>query len=107
MKEFTITEDHLKLLRRANVGWDSGEYGAPAMDCKRPFGNSDVPMDIADILGWEYDPEFGPNQALRELCYAIHRELGTVLQIGLITGQFLAGRYIQRIPYTYTSWERA
>ena len=30
--------------------WDDCEFGAPAIDCKRPYGNSDVYNDIAKIL---------------------------------------------------------
>ena len=48
--EFTVTDEHLKLLRGAYVGWDDCEFGAPAIDCKRPYGNSDVIADIAEIL---------------------------------------------------------
>src|SRR6266568_5645220 len=43
VSEFTVTEDHLKLLRHAYLYWEYGEgYGAPAIDPKRPYGNSDV-----------------------------------------------------------------
>ena len=31
-KRFTLTEEHLKLLRHANVRWDDCEFGAPAID---------------------------------------------------------------------------
>jgi hypothetical protein len=47
---FTVTDEHLKLLRRTNVGWEDGEFGAPSIDCKRPYGNSSVYNDIAEIL---------------------------------------------------------
>ena len=51
VSEFTVTEDHLKLLRHVHLYWDYGEgYGAPAIDPKRPYGNSDVERDIAEIL---------------------------------------------------------
>ena len=46
--EFTVTEEHLKLLRRAYVDWEDCEFGAPAIDCKRPYGNSDVIADIGE-----------------------------------------------------------
>lgn len=48
---FTVTDDHLKLLRRASVGWSDCEFGAPEIDPKRPYGNSNVLGDIAEILG--------------------------------------------------------
>ena len=51
VSEFTVTEDHLELLRHVHLYWDYGEgYGAPAIDPKRPYGNSDVERDIAEIL---------------------------------------------------------
>ena len=63
--EFTVTEDHLKLLRAAcYVYWNPGEgYGAPAINPKKPYGNSDVPRDVAKILeapgsDWEEDPDW-------------------------------------------------
>jgi hypothetical protein len=37
---FTVTDDHLRLLRRACVSWDQAEFGAPEVDCKRPYGSS-------------------------------------------------------------------
>ena len=46
-----MTEDHLKLLRRVYVAWDFGEgYGAPGINPKKPYGNSSVERDIAEIL---------------------------------------------------------
>ncbi len=33
--------------------WDNAEFGAPAVDPKRPYGNSDVIGDIASILRYE------------------------------------------------------
>ncbi len=51
---FTVTADHLKLLRAAYVDWDACEFGAPAIDSKRPYGNGGVVRDIANIVepGW-------------------------------------------------------
>src|SRR3989304_4564435 len=48
---FTVTEEHIKLLKHMNVWWDGTEHGAPGISPKRPYGNSDVYEDIADILG--------------------------------------------------------
>lgn len=57
MSAITITTDHIKLLERMSVDWDGEcEYGAPACDFKRPFGNSDVEDDISEILGREVLP---------------------------------------------------
>ena len=96
LTEFTVTADHLKLLRQMHVGWDDCEFGAPAIDCKRPYGNSDVLSDIAEILSWpegDDDGEYpvGQEEKMRRL----HAEMRLVLQIGIRTGAFTAGRYIR------------
>ena len=58
VERFEVKEYHLKLIKRLNFnGWDYCEFGAPAIDCKRPFGNSDVYGDIFDILGLDYNSE--------------------------------------------------
>jgi len=36
-KRFELKEEHLKLLRNMNVSWDECEFGAPAIDCKKPY----------------------------------------------------------------------
>ena len=106
--EFTVTEDHLKLLRRAYVSWDDCEFGAPAIDCKRPYGNSDVIGDIAEILGTpgsgEIDDEPGDIPAEDEARFTrLHGETATVLQIAIDTGEFRAGRYAREM---YEHWRR-
>lgn len=95
-KAFTVTNDHLLLARRMYVSWSDCEYGAPEIDPKRPYGNSDVPGDIADILGWEnrYDPKTGePLREWHDRAAAIHKEMQTALQVFLATGAFEAGIY--------------
>jgi hypothetical protein len=102
-KSFMVTEDHLKLLRRAYVGWDGCEYGAPAIDCKRPYGNSDVVGDIAQILGWprpDGDDWDWPGPEASERARKLHEETATVLQIILITGRMEAGLYVRSHSWT-------
>lgn len=48
---FNLKPEHLKLLRRFSVDWDNAEFGAPCIDTKRPYGNSDVYQDMIEILG--------------------------------------------------------
>lgn len=51
---FTVTDQHLALLRRTHIGYDAWtEFGAPEVDSKRPYGNSNVHLDLAEILGIE------------------------------------------------------
>lgn len=88
--EFTVTEEHLKLLRNAWVRWDNVEFGAPGIDSKRPYGNSDVLGDIVDILGL---PETATPDQIRWMMQ-LHVETSTVLQIALRTGVFETGTYV-------------
>jgi len=48
---FTVTDEHLKLLRRFHVGWHDCKTGAPEIDPKHPYGNSAVPEDILGGVG--------------------------------------------------------
>lgn len=97
MQTFTMTEEHVKLLRAACVDWWSMEYGAPCIEPKRPYGNSNVVSDIADILGikWKRDEEddYMPI-ALCERLGELHKETQTALQIILTTGSFEPGDYV-------------
>lgn len=103
VSEFTVTEDHLKLLRHVHLYWDYGEgYGAPAIDPKRPYGNSDVERDIAEILDapdsdWELlDGEVPhPTPDARERFTRLHVETMLVLHVTLAAGEFRPGRYIR------------
>ena len=98
-ERFNLTDEHVKLLRRANVCWESEAYeGAPCIDVKRPYGNSQgVARDIADILDWPLfkdahgEEHLSAEQAARGL--ALHRETETALTIILAFGTFTPGTY--------------
>jgi hypothetical protein len=80
MDEFEITEDHLKLVRAMEMGWDDSEFGAPGIDSKRPYGNSTVYYDIAEIL--EIEPEedgFSSDQ--ESFMFDVWQDTQIVLQI--------------------------
>jgi hypothetical protein len=109
LREFEVTEEHLKLLRSAWVGWDDCEFGAPAIDPKRPYGNSDVIADIGKILGvrpnvrdsWG-DDVF--SEETEDRLRRLHKETQTVLQIALATGRFEAGVYA--VPDFSNAWAK-
>ena len=104
MSRFEVLEDHLKLLRRAVVSWDDCEFGAPAIDCKRPYGNSSVYKDIGEILSIKpelEDERFSASQQAR--MNQLHRETKTVLQIILASGLFCAGTFVTSSDYS-TDW---
>jgi len=106
---FTVTEEHIRLIRRFNVGWQSTETGAPEIDPKRPYGNRSVANDIHEILTGEL---IGCVQSKRdeltgeeiEKYLKLHRETEVVLQIVLATGSFNTGTY-EREMYT-NCWKR-
>jgi hypothetical protein len=85
MDRFTVTEHHLKLLRRACVRWNAAGHGAPEVDPERPYGNVDVENDLAEIIG-----TYAGN---RGVLRAIHLQTRIALQIVLCTGQFEPGTY--------------
>ena len=94
MKKFTVTNDHLKLLKRFGVGWQDCEFGAPEIDPKRPYGNSDVLTDIWEILGKppkHEDDEF--TDAETNMMNTLHKQTEVVLQIVLSTQKFETGDY--------------
>lgn len=100
--EFTMTADHLALMRHMYVGWQDCETGAPEIDPKRPYGNSDVASDVADALGWVKFPEALPRH-VRERAMTLHRETEVALQVALRTGRFQVGRYRRSHEYS-TDW---
>ncbi len=52
MQEFELKQEHLKLLKKMKMEWDSMDFGAPRFNSKRPFGNScGIEREIADIVG--------------------------------------------------------
>lgn len=103
-EEFTLTEDHLKLLRAMFVEWDDCESGAPAVDPKRPYGNSNVPSDIRRLLGWP-QPNEDDEEKSNDAAYALHRETEQALQIVLHHGP-VPGRYVLTSKYDRSSWTK-
>jgi hypothetical protein len=97
-KKFWVTEDHLKLLPHLWFGYDDyTEFGAPAVDPKRPYGNSDVYGDIAEILGLEgKEDSWGDIQwtsAQKSSMLQIHKEMATILNILVRNGGIERGYY--------------
>lgn len=105
---FVITRDHLRLVRKMYLDWEDCEFGAPAVDCKRPYGNSSVYYDIAEILDIKPEDGEGDEAAFSERQKAEMSELhhGTLntLQIAIQTGEFREGTYVRE---RYGEWRRA
>jgi len=100
------------------VSWDDCEFGAPEIDCKRPYGNSDVYQDMIEILGLTEIKEgiykftlFGREWLLKgedkyniylegkdegkllKVLRKLHEELKTALQVCLAAQSFQVGLY--------------
>lgn len=109
--EFVLTQEHLTLLRMAQVRWQDVETGAPEIDPKRPYGNSDVAQDVAEWLGWVrereplYDLDARRRDELTDRALALHRETELALQVVLETQSFSPGVY--RRKDDWSAWERA
>lgn len=104
--EFTVTENHIKLLERTYVGWMDYAYdGAPGVNPKRPFGNSDVMRDVYEIIHDGKVPEGVDEDEFWEDFYdqehpdlmTLFREMEYVVQIALQC----AGRREAIEPVTY------
>lgn len=86
------------------VGWQDCETGAPEIDPKRPYGNSYVPEDIAEIVGFKYNKDKGMTTNQEDKMYAMHRETELALQIVLCTGKFITGNFKKKDEYDDRSW---
>lgn len=108
MEKLTITEDHLKLVKRMYVDWNDCEYGAPYVDPKRPYGNSDVESDIAEILGWKIKTDRYGDRVMTESqskkAAKIHSEMENVLQICFRFLQFKTGTF--KRENSWDNWEK-
>lgn len=101
---FVLSDKHIALLRHAYVEWGDVETGAPQIDGKRPYGNSDVAGDVIKLLFGEL-PD-GAGEALRDYALQLHRETETALQIVLATGKFDPGEYVLESGYDSRRWVR-
>lgn len=126
LKTFEIKIEHLKLLNAMYVNWDDCEFGAPCIDCKRPYGNSSGVNDVAEVIGlkktkdnvdgynekeaneyddWQdYIDDLEWNDETYNYLYYLHRETQIALQICLVTGKFEKGKYKKTEEYDSTSW---
>lgn len=77
-----ITEDHLRLLERLYIYWDDSMYdGAPAVNIKRPYGNSWVWGDVSEILKIDWDRDDDMTEDAVQQCKAIHEQMADVMQV--------------------------
>lgn len=100
MKRFKLTEEHIKLSKRLIVSLDETNPFFPTIyvGSKRPYGNSDIEGDIAEILGIsdnrrhkDDEPYYYPEDI--ERMKNLHKEMCDAVQIILVTGKAEVGTY--------------
>lgn len=109
MKLFKLTDDHIKLLNNMFVEWSLGYDGAPAIDTKMPYGNSNPIYDIYELLQgkkWDCDEDGEMSDDLQEQLHLLHRETEIALQIVLFTKSFEPGMYEKIDKYDSRSWRK-
>ncbi len=99
---FVLKPEHIQLLQAAYIDWYDCEFGAPGIDCKRPYGNSSVIQDIAEILDLmpeeivhedRYETERTFSLKQEEYMHTLHRETQQALQVILTSQSFETGLY--------------
>jgi hypothetical protein len=92
---FELCKEHVLLLQNMYWEYSDCETGAPAVDCKRPYGNSYVPPDVAKILGVRLpDDEEGDKYDKKvDEIMRFHYESHTALEIILQLKTFELGTY--------------
>jgi len=100
MSNARLTEQHITLLRNACVYWEDCETGAPGIDPKRPYGNSGVASDVAELLGLESARCPHCDEPLSErddaALLAIHRQTEFALAVILKCHDVKPGLYERR-----------
>ena len=96
MKTFTLTSEHVALLRHLNTYNDAGD---PQIDTKRPYGNSDHLSDICRIVGWTKAGDDGHapcwSSQQRAAARRLHGQMATALECVLRSGSFEPGEFRQ------------
>lgn len=109
---FTVTDQHLTLLRHANIRFNETFYhGSAEIDPKRPYKDGSAFWGAAHAL----DPDGVPTEddeaadayelAHWEEYMRLHRETATVIAIATRTGHFEPGTYQRTSPWI-DDWKR-
>lgn len=97
MVKFRLKKEHIKLIKELNfrtaVVTDSSDKFRPAIDEKRPFGNSGVTSNVCEIMGWysNEDGEYSEKAINRAEMLLI--ELPVALEIVVSKHTFTPGEY--------------
>lgn len=101
---FTVTNDHIILLRNLSPEWMEGETGAPHISPSHPFGNEnyngEVAYDVAAILEIEPDAFGDLSSSDYMRCARIYRELEYAFAILLRNLSIEEGVYERESVYS-------
>jgi len=95
-----VTDKHLKLLKRMYVGWNTAYFGAPEIDPKRPYGNSDIYDDINEVAEFGYSHEDWENYTDEQyqIMDKLHADMEYCLQI-LINNLSIDEGWYEQVDY--------
>lgn len=98
MPSFKLKPEHIKIMTdlnfRISILLDSKDRYRPAIDIKRPFGNSGPTTNVCEIMGWHCDEESGEYAAEDiEKAEMLIIELPVALQIVMQNHTFEPGEY--------------
>lgn len=108
---FEVTSDHLNLVKRMNFRNEVLlGMNLPALDAKRPFGNSDIVADVLEIIGaipegedfhdWINNLSSEEFDNVRKRVFKLIDQLPTVLTIlaqnlSITTGVYVSERFFE------------
>lgn len=98
MKTFELKTEHIKMMSELNfkttISLIGGDRYIPAVDRKRPFGNSGITSNVLEILGCECDDETGEYKADDvDMAEMLIIELPVAIEIVMHNKTFKPGMY--------------
>jgi len=97
---FTLKKEHITLIQNFNVNWQNCETGAPIIDSKRPYGNSSVAYDVAELLGVKPKNDDELTYKQEDQLLRLHRQTQIALQVVLSSKSFKPGKFKRKNTYT-------
>jgi hypothetical protein len=98
-KRFVLTQDHVNLLRKLIIGWNSCESGAAGVDFGRTFGIKDDEEDwtpglakLMEVRGAGINGALTPEQVAN--LHATQSELMQAFQVMIQLGKLEPGKYV-------------
>jgi len=99
-KTFLLKPEHITLLTNSYTSWNHRNTGASSIDSKRPYGDSFILRDLAELI-LDYKEDSDDERDFEEIIteeqqdylWKLHEETETALQIVLRLKTFEPGLY--------------